>query len=520
MVDDGPRLYTSVLAGGRSQIASITVSGAEMQPVSLSDELSLVTITDISPDGSKLLVRRSLSRDSEQPLWIVPTVGSSALRVGEVLAHDATWMPKMNSILYAANNDLMVVQLDSGAAKPYASLPGRAFWLRWSPDGTLLRFTLLDPVTHRSTLWELDARTRNAHALRYPELGDLASCCGSWMADGTRYVFQASNAEESNIWLASAGEHATATKLTNGPLRYMSPVPSRNREAFYAVGLKQPAATRLFDTKTHRFVPAPSFLAQATRISYSRDGRWVAWTDNGGRLWRARSSDGTSRLQLTSDDLEVFLAQWSPDSQQLVMMARKPGCTWQIYTVSAIGGAPRLVLAESRNLADPDWSSNGREIVFGRQADLLGKESGPHTLEILDLGTQQLRTISTSQNLFSPRWSPDGRWILALSLDQAKALVYDTRKGSWRTIFAGGAADPVWSADSQAIYFHAFEEASSAILRLSLDGRTERVADLSQLGLPSVDNYVFSGVTPGGAPIIKPRIGTGDLYAISLPELH
>ena len=78
----------------------------------------------------------------------------------------------------------------------------------------------------------------------------------------------------------------------------------------------------------------------------------------------------------------------------------------------------------------------------------------------------------------------------------------------------------MWSADSRAVYFHAFEKASSAILRLPLGGAVQPVADLSQLGLSSVDNYVFSGVTPAGSPIIKPRIGTGDLYSVSLPELH
>ncbi len=62
------------------------------------------------------------------------------------------------------------------------------------------------------------------------------------------------------------------------------------------------------------------------------------------------------------------------------MMARKPGETWQIYQVSATGGETRLMLADQRNLADPDWSPDGQQIVFGREADLMGKENGPTTL--------------------------------------------------------------------------------------------------------------------------------------------
>ena len=59
------------------------------------------------------------SRDSEQPLWIVPTTGGSALRVGAVLAHDATWMPNGDSILFASGNKLGIANLDAGTEITY-----------------------------------------------------------------------------------------------------------------------------------------------------------------------------------------------------------------------------------------------------------------------------------------------------------------------------------------------------------------------------------------------------------------
>ncbi len=516
LVTDGPRIYTSTLSNGRAQISSIGLSEARMQPVNMPDELSSVSIADISRDGSRLLVRSRRSRESEQPLWIVPTSGSSALRVGEVSAHDATWMPGGKSILYASGNELGVVQLDTGVASPFVTLPGRAFWLRWSPDGRSLRFTLVDPITHASNLWELDAATRRLHRLQFPELAGSALCCGSWTADGKTYVFEAGTTQENNIWAAGAGAHPTLTELTNGPLRYMSPLPARDDRTIYFVGLEQPAGTRLYDRGLQAFVPAPSFLAQAQRVAYSRNGAWVAWTDAESRLWRARSADGSGRLQLTGDDLEVFLAHWSPDGSHLVLMARKPGETWQIYVVSAEGGVARTVLTDKRNLADPDWSADGHQLVFGREAELMGKENGPHDLEFLDLASHGVQELPGSENLFSPRWSPDGRSIIALSLDQTRLLLYDIQSHRWRTLFSGGAADPVWSSDSKSLYFHAFAEPGSPIMRVSLDGSAQPVADLTKLGLPAVDNYFFSGVTPSGSPLIKPRIGTGNLYSVHL----
>ena len=124
-----------------------------------------------------------------------------------------------------------------------------------------------------------------------------------------------------------------------------------------------------------------------------------------------------------------------------------------------------------------------------------------------------------SENLFSPRWSPDGQWIAALSTDQTRLLLYDVAHRTWKTLVVGSAADPVWSLDSRAVYFHAFKDPRSAILRVSIaGGPPSTVADMSNLDSPKADSYFFGGVTPAGAPIIEPRIGTGNLYSIRLPE--
>ncbi len=519
LVTDGPRVYTSFLTGGRPEIGSVDSSGTALEPITMPDELSSASIADISRNGSRLIVRERRSRDSEQPLWIVRRDGSSALRVGDVLAHDATFMPDGESLLYATGNELDTVQLKSGAIARYVALPGRAFWLRWSPSNSVLRFTMIDPFTHNSSLWELDPSSKRIHPLHLLSAQDRSLCCGSWSASGNTYVFQAGEGHGTDLWAVKAGPRQQVTRLTNGPLSYISPLPSRTEDAVYFVGLEPPAGTHIFDRNLRKFVPAPSFLERARRVTYSRDGRWVAWVDVDGRLWRALSDGGSERLQLTPDDLDVFLAQWSPDQSQLVMMAREPGQTWQVYVVSATGGLVRRVLADQRNLADPDWSADGTKLVFGREADLMGKENGSHDIHVLDLKTMESVVLPDSENLFSPRWSPDGQWIAALSTDQTRLLLYDVAHRVWKTLVVGSAADPVWSLDSKTVYFHAFADPRSAILRVSIaGGPAVAVADMSNLDSPKADSYFFGGVTPAGAPIIEPQIGTGNLYSIRLPE--
>ena len=96
-------------------------------------------------------------------------------------------------------------------------------------------------------------------------------------------------------------------------------------------------------------------------------------------------------------------------------------------------------------------------------------------------------------------------------------MVYSMRERTWKTLFTGSAADPVWSTDSRSIYFHAFAQPSPGIMRAGVDGKVTTVADLSKLGSPIGQSYFFSGMMPDGSPLIELRVGTGNLYSVELP---
>ncbi len=513
LATDGDRILTSVMENGRPRLSTISISTGEIQRVALPQELSAISLSDISRDGSKLLLRSHLSSASEQPLWVVPSTGGSALRVGDVMAHDASWMPDGASILYANGNDLSVIRLDNGVSTPFAKLNGRAFWMRWSPDGKLLRFTLMDSLTHTSGLWELESRDGTLRQVRTPKTEHLSACCGTWTADGSAYVLQAGE----NLWeMKGTGRTSVLVQLTNGPLRFLSPVAARSGSRIFFMGLDQPSGLQKFSGE-EGFLPAPSFLADATRVAFSRDGVWVAWVDTDERLWRARATDGSDKLQLTPEYLEAFLAHWSPDGKRLAVMARERGTVWRTYLIDAAGGTPQPVLNEDRNAADPGWSADGKSLVFGREPDLMGKESGSHSIYIVDLATRKTEIIPDSEGLFSPRWSPDGRWIIALSLNQRSLMLYDVAQRRWKELASTSAADPTWSADSKAVYVHAFLDDKQPILEVKVpDGEIHVVADLSGFHDRETVNYFFGGLTPANEPLVEPRIGTGDLYTLDL----
>ena len=181
---DGVHLYAATIDGGHSILSAISISGGLVEPINIPSEVASPALGDISPDGSRLLLRDHLSPESEQPLWVVPTTGGSALRVGDVLAHDATWMPDGDGILYANGNDLYLSTISSSTPQLYASLPGRAFWLRWEPNGKLLRFTILDPISHTLSLWQITPSDRTPHRILADFNQPAGECCGVWTANG------------------------------------------------------------------------------------------------------------------------------------------------------------------------------------------------------------------------------------------------------------------------------------------------------------------------------------------------
>jgi Tol biopolymer transport system component/DNA-binding winged helix-turn-helix (wHTH) protein len=517
-VADGTHLFIPSNENGGVVLSQISMPTGEKQVVPLPSELGDPEIEDISPDGTKLLVRSNLAAASLQPLWIVPIDGGSASRVSDVLAQDATWMPDGKNILYTSGSQIAIVSLESGRSTPFATVAGRAFWPRWSPDGKLLRFTIIDTVNHTSSLWEISGNRHIAHPLLKNWNGSTHQCCGVWTADGKFFVFEATRDGNSDLWKMNASLDSSPVRITNGPLNYKAPSPGRNGEQIFFIGRDVQSKLEQYDPERNEYVPLQGFLANASHVRYSRDGQWVAWVDSNSRLWRARIN-GADKLLLTPDSMQVFMAEWSPDGTRLALMSRGPGQPWQIYTVSANGGNPERLLQKDQNLGDPSFSPDGKYIVFGMVPELMEQKNVTGLIEMVDLSTHRVTEVPGSEGLFSPRWSPDGRFIAAVAWDQTKVMLYDTKSQTWKTLAITSAANPVWSRDSQAIYIHAYrEEQTKPIYRVSIpSGQMKKIASLSSFPAGSnVTNVEFSGITLEDAPLVHTEISSGNLYSVNL----
>src|SRR5262249_37421121 len=147
-------------------------------------------LLDISPDRTRLLIENFAEPGLEVHIWIMPIVGGAPQRIGNILAHDGTWSPDQQRIIYAHDNDLLWTTSAGSESHKLVSLPGMTRWMRWSPDGRRLRFTIVDTATNSSSLWELSADGRNLHPMLPGWNNPPRECCGNWMMDGKYFVFQ------------------------------------------------------------------------------------------------------------------------------------------------------------------------------------------------------------------------------------------------------------------------------------------------------------------------------------------
>ncbi|MGP8253297.1 MAG: winged helix-turn-helix domain-containing protein [Terracidiphilus sp.] len=521
---DGTRIYFSHMDNGSPVLAVALAANGEITYFRLPSEIGAPLIGSLSPDGSKLVVRGHLQAEPEQPLWIVPTLGGDARRVPNVLAHDATWMPDGQRLLVASGNDLTVAGTDGSDPHRLLNVQGMAFWLRWSPDGKRVRFTVRDSKRQTAELWEANADGSNLHPLLPGWSQPASECCGSWTPDGNYYVFQSSHdgSGHSQIWALRERPWYLADskprQITGGPLDYQAPATAPGRDRIYFIGATSQYQLLRAMPKASTFTTLDQNLSAAELAQYSPDGKWIAWLNAADHsLWRSRV-DGSERIELTTPPLRIFTMKWSPDDRRLAVMGLEPGKPWKIYLIDAEGGKLTPALNEDSNEADPAWSPDGESIVFGRPPGRMDNAQ-PKAIYQLDLATHKTVEIPGSAGLFSPRLSPDGRYIAAMPLDQRALMLYDRSTQRWTTLAKHGVGDPTWSHDGRYVYFQDFLEAGKPIYRIAApSGKPEPVATIQSLLPISAIDYRLIGLAPGDLPIVTARTPDVNLYEVDLNE--
>ncbi|HEV2495683.1 MAG TPA: protein kinase [Terriglobia bacterium] len=517
VVTDGARLYFSEWVADHGVLAQVSTGGGEV--VSIPTPFPNAWLEDISPDRTELLVRNTEGPPvSPGALWAVPTLGGSPRRLGNITAHAAAWAPDGKTIVYtdSTQGDLFLAHSDGSDPRKLVTLPGEAWWIRWSLDGTRLRFTLFDPNNNSNSLWEVSADGSHLHALLPGWNGPPGDCCGNWTADGKYYVFQSTRGNVSNIWALgeTAGIFGRASRepvqLTSGTASIQLPVPSRDGKKLFVVGGEVRGELVAYDAKSRQWLPYLSGIS-AEGVSFSRDGQRVTFvTFPEGILWRSKL-DGSERMQLTYPPMQVYQPRWSPDGKQIAFMGMGSDRHWHIDLVSAEGGSPEQLTLGASDQGDPSWSPDQNSLAFGDQPEDFLKSS----VRLLDLKTRHATEVTGSAGVCCPRWSPDGRYIAAIQTTGQNLLLFDLTTQKWQMLAKETINFMMWSRDGKALYFDTFLQTEPAFSRVRMsDLKVERLLSLTGLRRAQGVFGPWAGLTPDDSPLTLRDAGAQDVYAL------
>jgi DNA-binding winged helix-turn-helix (wHTH) protein/Tol biopolymer transport system component len=213
-----------------------------------------------------------------------------------------------------------------------------------------------------------------------------------------------------------------------------------------------------------------SFTDSAVAPALSPDGRLVAFlrsdepfltTD---QIYVKLLPNGEP-VQVSDDSRLKYNVSFSPDSSRIAYTVLEPGAAaWNTYTVSSLGGAPQLLLANAAGLT---WLDPHR-ILFS------AVKAGIH------MGIVTAREDrSESRPVYVPQSdramahysfaSPDRKWALVAEMDpdwqRCRIVPLDTRSQGRQVGPAGACTSAAWSPDGRWMYFGATVDGNSHLWR-------------------------------------------------------
>jgi Tol biopolymer transport system component/DNA-binding winged helix-turn-helix (wHTH) protein len=517
---DGVRLYLNEYPDADPP-SEVALSGGEAVriPVALPNPW----LVDVSPDGSTLLV--AAHDDNSGSLWSVPVLGTSLRHLADGWVGSGAWSPDGKSVVFSTGNgDVIVVSSDGTGSHRLANVAYQSdsFFAQrtaWSPDGKTIRFD------RNNKIYEVKADGSGLGLFLPDWHPSSARCCGRWTPNGDSFEFLLFDPPTSTefemqpatqIWALEEPRGLFArsrvpVQLTSGPTRWGRPVPSRDGKKIYAMGATQYGELSRFDEKSGRMEPYLGGIS-AEGVSFSPDGRFIAYVSfPEGILWRA-DRDGSHRVQLTDPPLYPSMPRWSPDGDQILFFAAKENDTAKSYIVSSQGGAPRPILPEDNGSeANPDWSPNGRRIVFDSWTG-----NAPE-IRIVDVASGKVSTLPGSEDEWSPRWSPDGRFIAALGAGASNLTIFDVETQRWSVVQREEIGLPAWSRDGRFLYFLSINDGRGVFRIRPTGGKVERVVDLKEFHATGVFGY-WMGLDPDDVPMLLRDVGGIEIYALDLEQ--
>jgi DNA-binding winged helix-turn-helix (wHTH) protein/Tol biopolymer transport system component len=514
---DGVRLFFLERRGHRWQLSQMPASGGAVEPFPTS--LSNAKILSVSPDASELLLASFTERGRLLALWLMPSVGGTPRRLGDLMATDAVFTPDGARITYANDDGIFEVARDTLNPRKLLGAKGPKQSLSWSPDGRELRFEWITAPQDGATLWSVSSDSRKLHQL-FPDWREApAQCCGRFSPDGRYFFFVGFSPDGSRAVYALREprgflfRRSLPQRLDTSPFFLDEPVPGLDGRHLYSLVIDARSEYVRFDPSTHDLHPLLGG-ASASWLNIAPSLDRGVFRGEGSALFISKLN-GSERGELVPASLHPEIPALSPDGKQILFCAKPSGSPFfKISAVSPDGGPVHDLVSESFSVYAPSWSPDSGKFLYAADPD-----DSTHTgVFVYDCNTKHSRKIPGSEGLWKSRYSPDGKFVVSVSGDNKSVHLFDVSSQKWTVIAQGKVLSPVaWSADSKFLFFQDVLEDDEPVHRYDLQTRK---TDLAMECRPLLEGGVlrcgFEDVLPDGSLLLHLTRGDHNVYSLAL----
>ena len=228
---------------------------------------------------------------------------------------------------------------------------------------------------------------------------------------------------------------------------------------------------------------APLLLSSCGGSGNSDPDLLIVSTRDGDYAIYSMSASGGDQKRLTDTEVDASTPQgllfqtepaWSPDGTTIAFVSKRSGNS-DIYAMDADGSGTRPLTKTKEDDAQPDWSPDGKQIVFSR--------GSPARLFVMNADGSGARRLTDEEvDETEPAWSPDGSLIAYSRRDPGSSIRElwlvrpDGSEGRQLTKLDGVAQAPAWSPDGRRIAYSAdVGESRFDIYSIGADGKGVRL---------------------------------------------
>jgi Tol biopolymer transport system component len=503
---DGTRVYFTEGDLGAEKVAQVSTTGGATSFIDTT--LPNVSILALSHDGATLLL--SETGQSFGDLWSLPLPAGEPRRlVGGKSLGNASFFPdgRIAYTLQAIDEPSKLIVAERDGANPHTigTFEGRISGLAVSPDGK----EILIERNKNDNSYTVQILGLDGSGLRNLILDSTHDdrCCFQWSTDQQYLFYLAMTGGRNDVWaLPLKGSlfrsPPQAVRLTAGPLSYSTPLPSPDRTRIFTVGTRGRGELVRYEINTHQFSPYMGGIS-AMELTFSADGKWMAYTSYPDlTLWRSRA-DGTERMQLTFTPMRVIWPYISPDGGKVAFTSDTA-----VYVIDTAGGQPRKIIDGAYGGC---WSPGGTELLLTSVA------ANQRSVRIYETDSGRVSDVPGGFGKYAALWV-DANTIVAADATDRKFKTLDLRTQTWTDLLAGEYINWYISLDRK--YLYVTKTGGELLIQRVrfTDRKVENIGSLKDLR--QVMNPVW-GVTsmvvaPDGSLLFTRDLSSQELYALDI----